>query len=105
MHGAFAGTVLAVVAMIASLTPSCLNAEVIEWTLVDQPLRARTTAALLRFYRIVRPDSLRVRYITANAPITNYRLRAERAGNDTSGQLVSISLGQLTLASTPALSV
>ena len=81
------------------------SAEVVEWTLVDPSLRSRTTAALLRFYRIVRPDSLRVRYLNANAPLALYRLRAERAGNDTLGRLVSISLGQLTLASTPAVRV
>lgn len=105
LRGGLAATAFVVLLMISLLHAVEARAEVVEWTLVDQAFRARTTAALLRFYRIVRPDSLRVRYINANAPLTAYRLRAERSGNDTAGQLVSISLGQLTLASTPAVRV
>lgn len=100
-----AGALCALLALAGLCATTEASAEVVEWTLVDQPLRARTTMALLRYYSVVRPDSLRVRYIHQNAPLGPYRLRAERAGNDTAGQLVSISLGQLTLASTPAVRI
>jgi hypothetical protein len=100
-----AALALAAFALACAGAPCMARAEVVEWSLVDQTLRARTTAALLRYYSIVRPDSLRVRYINANAPIATYRLRAERSGNDTLGQIVSISLGQLTLASTMAVRI
>ncbi|HVK39434.1 MAG TPA: hypothetical protein VNA88_12925 [Candidatus Kapabacteria bacterium] len=99
------GALRALVVLAGLCAVGTVRAEVVEWTLVDQSLRARTTSALLRYYGIVRPDSLRIRYISANAPLATYRLRAERDGNDTAGQIVSISLGQLTLASTPAVRI
>jgi hypothetical protein len=100
-----AGIAVALTLVATLLAPAPARSEVVEWSLVDAALRTRTTSALLRYYRIVRPDSLRVRYINANAPLATYRLRAERSGNDTVGQLVSISLGQLTLASSPAVRI
>ena len=79
--------------------------DVQEWTLVDRTLHARTTQSLQRYFSAVRPDSVRVRYISKNSAIMRYRLRAQRTANDTSGQLVSLSLGQLSIFSIATLRV
>jgi hypothetical protein len=74
------------------------SAQVQEWSLVEHTLEQRTTLALERYYTVVRPDSLRLRYIGKNAGQIPYVLRGHRTVADTLGQLLSIRLGQLTLA-------
>ncbi len=82
-----------------------LSAEIQEWVLADPVLEHRTTSALLRYYSIVEPDSIQVRYVRRYAGRIPYHLRAVRSENDTLGQLLSITLGQLKLFSTNALRV
>lgn len=82
------------------LTIACalpLEAQMREWRLTDRGLHTRTTLALQRYYMFLRGDSIRLRYIRNNAPRVLYRLRGRLGTNDSLGQLVSLSLGQLTL--------
>jgi hypothetical protein len=86
-----------VVASLAVLSSVACIAQVQEWPVLDGRLRERTTLALQRYYSVVRPDSLRLRYLNRNAAALIYRIRGSRSAEDTLGQLLSIGLGQLTL--------
>ncbi|MDB5035505.1 MAG: hypothetical protein JWQ98_2746 [Chlorobi bacterium] len=87
------------------LAPSGSQAQTHEWKLVDRMLHDRTTMAIRRYYTFVKPDSLRLRYIRNNERGLAYRLRARSGDNDTLGQLLSITLGQLSLISTPSVRI
>lgn len=81
------------------------SAQIREWTLVERGLQKRTTLALQRYYTIVQPDTIRLRYLRTNAGMMPYRLRGSRAIGDSVGQLLAISLGQLTLYSPSSLRI
>lgn len=80
------------------------DAQTLEWKLIEPTLQGRTSALLQRYYTVVKPDSLRVRYLRNNANLA-YRLRARVGDSDSLGMLLSISLGQLTLFSSASVRV
>lgn len=75
-------------------------ADVREWNLASTELHGRTTSALLRYFTVIRADSLQVRYVRQNADRFPYKIRAQVADNDSLGQMFMISLGQLRFFST-----
>lgn len=75
-------------------------AEVREWSIASVELHARTTSALLRYYTVIRGDSLQVRYIRQNTDRFPYKVRAQIADNDSLGRILMISLGQVRFFST-----
>jgi hypothetical protein len=83
--------------MVAIAASTISSAEIHEWALADNVLSERTTSALKRYYTLVVSDSVRVRYIAKNSVALPYRLRAVSTENDTLGQLISITLGQLSI--------
>jgi hypothetical protein len=89
---------LALGSALTLLATRAAHAQAIEWKLVDPALQERTTGLLHRYYTIVRPDSLRLRYLRNNGNLA-YRIRARIGTGDSLGQILSISLGQLTLYS------
>jgi hypothetical protein len=76
---------------------AAMHAQIREWRLTDRTLHTRTTLALQRYYMFARADSLRLRYLRNNAARNSYRLRARLGTNDSLGQLVSLSFGQITI--------
>lgn len=75
-------------------------ADVREWSLASVELHARTTSALLRYYSVIRGDSLQVRYIRQNTERFPYKIRAQVTDNDSLGRMLMISLGQIRFFST-----
>lgn len=73
--------------------------DVLEWNVDSDLLSNRTTQALLRYYTVVRGDSLQVRYVRRNASRFPYKVRAQFSDNDSLGRMLMISLGQLRLFS------
>jgi len=98
-------TLLIALALIVSLPPLLPAQQVREWKLTERALHSRTTAALSRYYMFVRADSLRLRYLRNNAPHMLYRLRARIGANDSLGQIISISLGQIILYPSTAIRI
>ncbi len=91
--------------LMAAAACSMASAQVREWTLVEPGLQRQTTIALQRYYTIVQPDSIRLRYLRTNVGSFPYRLRGSRGGDDSLGQLLSVSLGQLSLFSPQTLRI
>ncbi len=75
------------------------RAQLREWRITDPAVQASTTRALERYFSVVRPDSLRLRYLARNAGIMPYRVRglaaSPRADGARGGTIVSVSIGQL----------
>jgi hypothetical protein len=94
-----------IMASLAVLFSVAAIAQVQEWPLLDGGLRERTTLALQRYFSVVRPDSLRLRYLNSNAASLIYRIRGRRTAEDTLGQLFSIGLGQLMIHSSTNLRI
>lgn len=88
---------IALALLLVPVLGTAVRAQLHEWRLGDRALHDRASAALERYYAVIRADSLRLRYIRSNAALLDYKLRGLPSANDARGQLVSISLGQLTL--------
>ena len=68
-----------------------------EWNVGSEELEERLTLALLRYYSVIREDSLFTRYIRRNAGRDIYRVRAEFLEGEEQGSVILLSLGQLRL--------
>lgn len=95
--------ILSILFLLFSFIPwggRAVAADVREWSLGSVELHARTTSALLRYYSVIRKDSLQVRYIRRNADRFPYKIRAQIADNDSLGRMLMISLGQIRFFTT-----
>lgn len=95
--------ILSILFLLFSVLPwggRAVAADVREWSLGSVELHARTTSALLRYYSVIRRDSLQVRYIRRNADRFPYKIRAQIADNDSLGRMLMISLGQIRFFTT-----
>ena len=80
------------------LSEQARSATVYEWTVGSESLEAQTTAALLRYYSVIRKDSLLVRYLRQNRGGAFYTVRAEIfPNNEAPDNILLLSLGQLRL--------
>lgn len=86
-----------VVTALIVLAAATTTAQVREWNLSNPNLVERTTALLVRYYSVTRPDSVRLRYIRSWSESIPFRLRGRLAGPDSVAAILSISLGQLTI--------
>ena len=83
-----------------------LEASVVrEWSVESHTLRARTTSALMRYYAVIKSDSLQIRYVRQNANRFPFKVRAQITDNDSLGRMLLLSLGQLRLFSTENLRI
>ncbi len=73
------------------------GATVYEWTIGSEHLEERITSALLRYYGVIRRDSLFTRYVRQKSGRLLYEVRAEFVDETTRGEILLLSLGQLRL--------
>jgi hypothetical protein len=96
-RGTSPSVLIPLLALFGILLSIPVSAQVQEWYLVDKGMQRRTAMAMTRYFSIISPDSVRARYVRKNARILPYRIRGRRSTNDTVGQLLSVSLGQVTI--------
>lgn len=82
------------------LCPTTADSEVIEWDLEDRVLLTRTSAALHRYYAVVRDDSATLRYLLSAPLPDRLRVRAQVTADDPVGRILMLRYGQLQLSTT-----
>ena len=68
-----------------------------EWNVGSEQLEEQLTAALLRYYSVIRADSLFTRYIRQHAGRSIYQVRGEFVEGENRGDILLLSLGKLRL--------